>query len=315
MKETAFKLIGLNRIRKNDGSNFYTFISESLSYIDEICKHINEDELIKALNNNHLFFKGPYSKKKFCFLIKHINEKLLEILHLCYQGDIISASNYLCKLLMYKDSAIKRNLNEYYINFFEYKFSKTPLYRMRDEKKGANVDNCWHIPYSLRHKTSLTRFSMAGIPSLYLADSLETANLELGNIDKNYDRWVSEFCIKDEKPFLDLSIPSKQNIEEMDDYSILSFIITFPIRFICSIKTLHINEKFHEEYFLSQLIYHTLFFGNHVNVLGNFVGIYYSSTKNPNGKCFVMPTKYNFPNEIYDKKLLNIFEISNPHKL
>ena len=52
MKETAFKLIGLNRIRKNDGSNFYTFISESLSYIDEICKHINEDELIKALNNN-----------------------------------------------------------------------------------------------------------------------------------------------------------------------------------------------------------------------------------------------------------------------
>ena len=56
MKETAFKLIGLNRIRKNDGSNFYTFISESLSYIDEICKHINEDELIEALNNNHLFF-------------------------------------------------------------------------------------------------------------------------------------------------------------------------------------------------------------------------------------------------------------------
>ena len=59
-------------------------------------------------------------------------------------------------------------------------------------------NNCWHIPYEIRRYASYSRYSMAGMPCLYLADSKETANIECGKVQEGKQRWFSRLKKKNE---------------------------------------------------------------------------------------------------------------------
>lgn len=262
---------------------FFSFAQERLNQFVQQTSQIDEDELKAKLNENGIFFKPPYTKKRFENLIQLINKLSLEILHLCYQGAIFSAGDLLYKLLG-GNTKLGRYLAGPYFNCFKYEIKKEAVYyRMRDDDE--NVTDCWHVPFHCRRLASTGRYSIAGFPSLYLADSLITASKELGKLQKKH-RWYSEFTLKDGKKLflLDLSTPTKHEIAEMNDFQKIAFILTYPMRLLCSVKTKQSGNPNNEEYFIPQLISHALLMEKKLSE-----GILYTSTKNKGSRCIVMP--------------------------
>lgn len=297
---------------------FYTLIFNSLESFLEKLNLLDDLELAQKLRENYIFFKAAYTKKRFSNLLKRINGMSLEILKLCYNGSLINAGNDLCEMLGEKNPTLSKYLSEPYFNYFSFELSKgIPYYRMRDANADEEVKDCWHIPFQIRSGASTGRYSIAGFPSLYLADSLDVANEELGKLEKD-NRWVSEFTVKEGKRIflLDLSWPSIDKIKEMNDYKKLSFIVTYPIRLMCSIKTKKSGNPNNEEYFIPQLFCHALLIGDDKKVFCPYKGIIYNSTKIKTGKCIVMPAveeQRKIQGYGHSAYLKGLWNVSEPH--
>lgn len=100
---------------------------------------------------------------------------------------------------------------EHFSNFISYTEipQHTDFFRMReiqDENDDVKPEAMFHVPYSLRHIVGPERFSIAGYPCFYLAESIRVCWEELGRPDferSHVARYVTS------KPFqlLDLSVP------------------------------------------------------------------------------------------------------------
>lgn len=300
----------------NRHSFFYDFIQKEFSHFLNLLNNLNEDELKQIAKNYDIFYELPLTKRRFKNLMNFITDKLLEILRYCYKGDLWYAGSLLQALMGESNKKMQEYLIEPYIEYFKYrKLDKIEWYRMRDSNAWESVDNCWHLPYNLRHKASAGRFNMEGFPCLYLADSLETANAELGNIEFGKLRWYCKFKLKQNKKnlfLMDLSIPNLN--EELTEKEELDLIITYPIRLLCSVKTSHKGNSFHEEYYLPQLMCQMLMTSK-IGILYKGKGMIYSSTKNLNGINCILPAIYNGiipPQKGYSNILLDLFETSKP---
>ena len=300
----------------NHHSFFYDFIKKEFSYFFNLLKDLDEDELIFIAANNDIFYELPLSKRRFINLMKFITDKLLEILQYCYKGDLWYAGSLLQSLMGENNKKMKRYLIEPYIEYFKYrKLDKIEWYRMRDSNTWESVDNCWHLPYNLRHKASVGRFNMEGFPCLYLADSLETANAELGNIEFGKLRWYCKFKLKQNKKnlfLIDLSIPNFT--EQLTEKESLDLIITYPIRLLSSVKTMHSSNSFHEEYYFPQLMSQMLM-SSKMGIQYKSKGIVYSSTKRTDGLNCILPAIFNSMTPLqqgYSNILLDLFETSKP---
>lgn len=270
---------------------FYAFVIDTFEKSLEKVKQLERLELERNLEVNNIFYKAPYTKRRFVNLFIRIKTMSLDILKLCYNGSLINAGNNLYKMLGEKNQVLGQYLNEPFFNYFSFELPmEIPYYRMRDANTDEEVKDCWHIPFQIRSGASTGRYSIAGFPSLYLADSLNVANEELGELKKDI-RWFSEFTVKDGKKIflLDLSWPSPDKIIEMTDYQKLAFVITYPVRWMCSVKTNESGTPNNEEYFIPQLFSHALLMGDCKKVFCPFKGILYNSTKVRGGKCIIMP--------------------------
>lgn len=270
--------------------NFYEFINFKLNQfkksVSELDKE-NIEDILKEFGD----FKGNISKKRFINLINFIIKYNIKILQYCYKGDVFKASMLLRKFLN-DDNKLKRYLIEPYINYFDFKIAEQDkLYRMRDEKEGEKVDNCSHVPFHMRHLASCGRFSLQGYPCLYLADSIETADAEVGELEKGKTRWFSEFIPKQILPLIDLRIPNALAMSKADARQQINFLLTYPIRLLCLVQTE--EDAFKEEYFFAQLLFHLLFMVDKRSRLNDYKGIVFSSTKYEGGINYVIPALYN----------------------
>lgn len=91
-------------------------------------------------------------------------------------------------------------MQEYPLSFFRARISKEPL----------TYKDMWHIPFKQRSKVSTERFSMPGIPCLYLATSSYGCWLEMNK--PPYDEfWVSSFLpINNKMKILNLCVQQHQ---------------------------------------------------------------------------------------------------------
>lgn len=302
----------------NRYSFFYDFIQKEFTRFLNLLNELNEDELKLIAKDNDIFYESSLTRRRFKNLMKFITDKLLEILQYCYKGDFWYAGFLLQTLMGENNKKMKRYLIEPYIEYFEYKLVLNRIwYRMRDEYANREVNDCWHLPYNLRHFVNAGRYSMQGFPCLYLADSLETANAELRELELGKNRWYSEFKLKEKHKklfLLDLSIPNF-NIEILDKVS-LDLIITYPVRLLCSVKTSHEGNYFHEEYYIPQLMCQLLM-ASKIGKLSAYThkGILFSSTANKGGLNCVLPAIYknNIPPKEGHSNILNdLFEASKP---
>lgn len=278
--------------KSNNIPNFYEFATFKLNQFYDLIKELDNED-IKTILKKFGDFKGNISKRRFCNLIKRIKEQSIKILQYCYKGDIFQASTILVEFLN-NDKKIKEYLVDPYFNYFDFKLLTTDkLYRMRDENEDKNVDNCSHVPFCMRKAVFCGRFSLTGYPCLYLADSKETANAEVGELKEKKKRWVSEFTPKQILPLIDLRIQNSLDISTTDERQLIHFLLTYPIRLLCLVQTEEEKEPlFREEYYFAQLLFHLLFMVHPKEKYIGYKGIVFSSTKRRGGTNYVIPALY-----------------------
>lgn len=296
-------------LKKKD-TLFYYFAESLLSKYQEYVKGIDEEELASALEQQG-FWEGSKTPRRFNNLINYISKRCLNVLATCYTGDVWETGCVLADFLC-DDIKIENYLVEPFANYFDATIDVgESLYRMRDSK--GNVDNCWHVPYNLRKNTVNYRFSLAGFPCLYLANNIETANKEMGPLKKGDKRWCSEFCPKKAQVYFNLKIYQEKDLMQMDNSDIVNYLLTFPIRLLCSLPK-NSKDSFHEEYYFPQLMMYCLCVSENDNIR-RYDGIAYSSTREKGGVNYVLPARYcgkKPPKEGHSQQLLNSFSASEP---
>lgn len=291
--------------------SFYFHVQNKYSLYKELLNSLDEQDLINLINN-YGFFKGEITKKRFINFCNLIFKECITILEDCYKGDIWTACKKLYDLLKSKKK-ISRYWGDEYVNCFSFEFLKNEkcLYRMVD--KDSKPNNCWHIPYENRRYASYSRYSMAGMPCLYLADSKEIANIECGEVQEGKQRWFSCFTPKNEQTlFFDLRIPTE---DELSNYNLIDLIITYPIRFLTSVKVMKTDGRFYEEYYFPQLLFHLFFMSDMAELRSSYKGFVYSSTAYRGGVNYVLPALYKQKKPILNgisPELEKLFEITEP---
>ena len=123
------------------------------------------------------------------------------------------------------------------------------LYRMRPTEKHElfNENGMSHIPFNLAHNTSNERYSICGLPSLYLASSVYGCWIEM-NCPRIETVNVALFLPKEETKFLDLCYPDEN--ESYDD----KYLTLLPIIVACDMAVKYPNANYKYEYTIPQLI-------------------------------------------------------------
>lgn len=305
---------------------FYEFIENQLDKFKLLCNEIDEEDIDRMFVDLENFFIGKKSKQRFIHLLDKIVKNCLVILQLAYKGDHFCAYKHFALLMGSKDNKFsKYHLGDYLVEGLQDYIEKgiedgVTLYRMRDVKKEDKApENCWHVPFCIRKYASFQRYNMYGIPCLYLADSLETSNAELGPLDGNNNRWYAEFTPSHQNKFgdiafYDFTIPTKKRINEEDSYyRLFEWLITYPLRLLCSVKV-YDKGNFCEEYIFPQMIFHWVYFSGN----GYLNGFKYSSTKNLGGVNYVFPATYEtkqpptYNDKQISERLEKLFTASEP---
>lgn len=217
--------------------------------------------------------------------------------------------------------------------------------RGRKSSSALSKNDLFHIPFNKRHLVSNQRFSITGLPLLYLGLSPVDIFYELRANDPDLsDLYFSSFVLKNPssltiadltnqfphiysnfKGLHDVGSPVRLNDQifgNMEKESQIEF-YKFALSSLCSFQVLERFEggSFVEEYVLPQLL------SEKVRQKG-FDGISYSSTRVTNKDCYseevfhtnkyreniVLFTRYS-GKEDYNTKLLDKFDISRPVRL
>lgn len=144
------------------------------------------------------------------------------------------------------------------------------FYRVRSVSYGSTFPRCeiFHTPANLRDKISTTRYSIAGYPSLYLADALKLSMQEMG---KPYHSIASSFelagtCGRESALVIDLGIrpqdflfpemdtPKDGVTEELDILYTSRYVFWFPLLAACSFVRENPSSSYSDEYAIPQLL-------------------------------------------------------------
>ncbi|MGA9618811.1 MAG: hypothetical protein WBR09_16740 [Serratia proteamaculans] len=288
-----------------------------VSDFDERCnKYI---ELINKYKDHNT------TKLRFDFLISRISE-LRDGIENCLQnflsGDIKEAYVSLENTL--ETEKIFKHIQHITIPLKSICNKEKPLYRVRkSEKPLSKRMDIFHIPFSKRHLVSAQRYSVDGLPCLYLGTSLYVCWQEMNKPD--FDKlYISAFTTTDEKSKILIFAPSLLNYISQDESSTTSlgqrkasYLSLWPLIMACSYKKTHPDSKFNQEYIVSNLLMQWI----SQRIKSQIVGIAYFSThmkktKNSTRSInVVFPPKstYKQTNDFdYSPKLSSLFKFTPP---
>ncbi len=193
---------------------------------------------------------------------------------------------------------------------YSYVEQNEDLYRMRISNETLYCNNeLFHIPFNKRHLVGTQRYSIAGLPCLYLGSSHFICWYELGKPNFN-NLYSSGFKATKQLKFLDVSkdIYTVTKLNDIND--IVSFIKFFPIMIACNVKTKYLDAKFNDEYIISNLLLQWVLNQNEIH------GIKYTSVKYYNDLFKNKISNYVLPPKDFDGnyciELSNLFKITNP---
>jgi len=155
------------------------------------------------------------------------------------------------------------------------------LYKARESSSNYlfGKDDMFHIPYDKRNKIGNQRYSVSGMPCLYLASSSYVCWEELGRVDFQSCNFCG-YTNKTEVPFYDFALPSA--ITQLSDIKRVCIILA------CSLSAVR-ESLFKEEYILPQCLLQALILKHHYFHLDKrLFGIRYLSVHALNGDadCF-----------------------------
>lgn len=167
------------------------------------------------------------------------------------------------------------------------------LYRMRKGENAmteyTNGDDMGHIPFELNYLVGNERYSMSGIPSLYLSSSLYNSWEELHRPNFEYAS-CALFKAKEDFSVLDLT--------NQEYYNFTNNVFSDCLSLACSLQVSHPNAPFKPEYIIPQILLQCLVRYNKENGDSRLFGIKYTSTHVKDNSLWI-----SFPENKRNKKL------------
>lgn len=184
--------------------------------------------------------------------VKRIREKLMEILKNYLCGKVHTSATQMENLLKWKLG------NQTLLHCAVRKQKPATLYRGRiSDVPLDSVADFYHIPFSKRYLIGNQRYSLSGIPCLYLASSIACVRCELDEPSVS-TLSLCAFQQKEELAFFDVSVGYDEMMEQ--ELPLDTFLYTLPLKIACSMKV-EDNQTgtFKTNYVIPQLISATLY--------------------------------------------------------
>lgn len=306
------KLLDLPKNR-NDKS-FPTFVKETLSEYIELTRSIDNYD-----NDNEY----KISSEEIHSLIEKVSQAIIESVNSYYDGYPFNAYQSIANLLdnatCLEDNILAKILNQ----IFTYDLGKLYRTRIANPNKDFSKEEMFHIPFNLREKSVKTqRYSIPGLPCLYLSNSVYVTWEELNRPDLNEIHTVRlEASDHDFLQLIDLKHPnelrSKYDSANID-MKLLDYIITWPIVFACSIKTENKENNFKPEYIIPQILlqyvsknidYHGIkYFSNNIDYSKKNAGVFYNVAipvleRKENGFCRILKKAFKMTESVSLQKI------------
>ncbi|WP_418512027.1 hypothetical protein [Corallibacter sp.] len=219
---------------------------------------------------------GDYIKENSEIISSQLN-CIFSALHSYYEGKTATAYNQLVNCL-------ENVCCHLWIQTEQVTEGRDKLYRVRTgDSTELERKDLFHIPFELRNLVRRQRFSLSGVPCLYLGTSIYTCWEELNRPDINKIH-ISRFDLN-ESDFNFLFLDQRSDIirkwaekpfEECEDgvkRHIKNFIVSFPLLLASSIKVENYESDFVPEYIIPQLLLQWVTNSEHID------GIQYISNK------------------------------------
>lgn len=186
---------------------------------------------------------------------------------------------------------------------------------IKNDEPVPSRERMFHIPFELRHLVQNHRYSIHGIPSVYLGKSIYDCYIELGSPPLE-DFWVSLFIFSQNTKnvlssehinLIDLTLSNhdigtliyyvkkdQKSLTAAQDH-LVDDILLWPLILACSIPCKYPKAAFKQEYIIPQIIYQLC------SDYNEYVGIKYYSTKAKNvNKNIYRNTMTNYALPAYD---------------
>lgn len=198
--------------------------------------------------NGISFTPGPFKRRS-----KILREGILNTIDTYYQGDLSKAYTILSKALkeanitgyLKKDLELKPNSNLFRI-------------RLSNQNYPLSKEELFHIPFQLRTKVNTQRYSIPGLPSLYLANSIYVAWEELKRPGMHE---IHAARITNNRPLMMLDLTTDIFVKNNDlvdntayGWQLLYKVMVWPLIAACSVKVQNPDDPFKPEYVIPQLL-------------------------------------------------------------
>ncbi|MFP9461433.1 hypothetical protein AB6D30_14195 [Pectobacterium brasiliense] len=291
----------------------------------ERCKKLNEciSRFIENIKETGVKINYDDLEEKSIKIQKCIQNTLEHYL----SGDIKSAYDTFCGVFSDKSISIDKYLNKICVPLSTLSNEENSLFRVRKATQTITErDDIFHIPFSKRHLVNAQRYSVAGLPCLYLGTSLYVCWLEMGKPD--FDKlYISSFRPKnDGSKILNLAsefmlLPTKE-IDDPDrifdiNRKKASYLVFWPLIMACNYIRQNPESSFIQEYIIPNILMQWI----SRKTSSSIKGVAYFSTKMPNSRSstksvnVVLPPQVTYEQTIkfkYCPNLANLFEFTAP---
>ncbi|MEQ0369619.1 hypothetical protein ABLV54_22935 [Klebsiella sp. JB_Kp042] len=217
--------------------------------------------------------------------IYDVQDTISECLEHFLSGDIQAAYDLFDKTFSSKSKS--EHLKNICINLNEICNDDRPLYRVRKSDRFLeDRKELFHIPFTMRHLVSAQRYSVAGLPCLYLGTSLYICWQEMGKPD--FDRlYISSFksissptdklILNFSSELLNSSISLKKDyiLRVIPEEILISYLCLWPLIIACNYIKKQPDAAFNEEYIIPNILMQWI----SKRERSPIIGIAYRSTK------------------------------------
>ena len=189
--------------------------------------------------------------------------------------------------------------------------SNSHLYRMRVSPETIYDSNeIFHIPFNKRHLVESRRYSIAGLPCLYLGSSHFICWYELNKPNFN-NLYSSSFKSTEDLVFLDLTRDINYIKKCSQIYDIIHLLKFYPMTLACNFSTKYQNAKFNDEYIIPNLLLQWVLETESINGI-KFLSVKYCNNKHRKKlHNYVIPPKI-MDNGKYCSHLYTYFKVTKP---
>lgn len=232
-------------IKPDPKKSFRELVKEKFEQFGDLID--NSSDLSSAVNG--IEFTETIFKRKN----KVLRDGIISTINTYYEGRPSEAYHKLAEFM--KKSGVSGYLTkDFYLD------KKTDLYRLRVADGNYPLDSrdLFHIPFQLREKVKTQRYSIPGLPSLYLSNSVFVAWEEMKR--PSFNR-IQAMRLSNQRDFSLLDLTTDifaRNGQLVDNTSygwqLLYKVMAWPLLAACSIKVKHSDDPFKPEYIILQLL-------------------------------------------------------------